>query len=402
MFQYYKRSLLQLHRMLHELRANPVSHSQLCLCIQEELLERISYVENRIRQHRVVVKRLQERLHSKTDQLLNKTDARLIRDSISRYRQEIDQYRFLLVTFRSIGDGLAFTYIDKYDIKPLAFKQPSGFISGKKGLRNELRFLRLVFSRGGIGILCDLTSCLRYGDVCVALGKRPYIAEIKSGHAFNARMKRQRDDLNRISSYLYYDKTDRLYGVSGDFQRLEIPSLEVNHIDRLNSILISASKSENKSCLEEVEDGLYYGATYSRDIHMFDPLFKSRSGKLIISMANEWKYTTVGYYPFSLSIRDPNAWYDFCRGELIIIVAVDRELIQRKLLSEGFSLAQDPSPDWYSDSYLHISSVRPNTKFQEFQIGGHFFGRLFSEFLSLDWIIKSIVHRVNYMQSKYS
>ncbi len=387
--------------MLHELQANPISQSENCLCIQEELLERIVYIENRIRKCRKTLKGLKRRLGS-TIPLLNKREAGLIKARIHQCNQRLGQYQLLMMTFKSIADGLAFIYINKWDIKPMVFKESSGFISQKKGLRSELKFLRHVFSKGGVGILNDLTNCLHTGDVCVALENRPIIFEIKSGRVHNTRVKRQRKHIDDISKYLYFDRADRMYKVDGDFQRFTIHSKEVNHIDKFNSIVASARVSTGKYCLGEIENGLYYGATYVEDDHMLDPIIKKRPGKLIVSMANEWKHSTVGYYPFSLSFRDSDAWYDFCCGELIILVAVDYEVIQQKLLSAGLSMKYNPHPDWSSESYLEISNTKPNPGFTKLLIGGHYFGRLFTEFLSLDWIIQSIIDRVSRIESKYS
>jgi len=388
--------------MLHELQADPISQSNNCLYIQEELLKRIIYVEKRSRKCRETLKGLKRQLGSKTSPLLNNKEAGLIKAHIHQCNQRIGGYQRLLMTFKSIADGLAFTYIDKWDIKPMVFKESSGFISQKKGLRSELKFLRHVFLKGGVGILNDLTNCLHAGDICVALENRPYIFEIKSGRADNARVKRQRKHIEDISNYLYFDRADKMYGVEGDFQRFPIHSQEMNHMDKFNSIVASARSSTGKYCLEEIENGLYYGATYVEDDHMLDPIIKKHPGKLIVSMLNEWKYSTTGYYPFSLSFRDSNAWYDFCRGKLIILIAVDYEVIQQKLLSAGLSMKYNPHPDWSSESYLEVSNVKSNSAFTGLLIGGHFFGRLFTEFLSLDWTIQSIIDRVIRIESKYS
>ena len=401
MYQYYRNSLLRLHKMLHEIQANPVSQRQNCLLCQEKLLERIVYMENRIRKCREELKGLKRQLGSKTVPLLSKSEAGLIKTRIRQCNQRIGEYQFLIMTFKSIADGLAFIYIDKWDIKPMVFKESSGFISKKMGLRNELRFLRHVFSKGGVGILNDLTTCLHTGDVCVALEKTPYIFEIKSGQARNARAKRQRKHIEDVHQYLDSDKATSLYGVDGDFRRITLHHEEVNHIDKFNSIVASARASTGKYCLKEVEDGLYYGATYVEDDHMFDPIIKKRPGKLIISMVNEWKRSTVGYYPFSLSFRDSDEWYDFCLGELIILIAVDYEVIQQKLLSVGLSMKYNPDPDWSLESYIEISDVNSNSEFKKILIGGHFFGRLFTEFLSLNWFIQSIIDRMKSIESNY-
>lgn len=59
----------------------------------------------------------------------------------------------LLFQYRSIGDAIAFTFIDRHDIKPQAEKELAGFISCKKGNRAKREALRMVFKSGGIAIL---------------------------------------------------------------------------------------------------------------------------------------------------------------------------------------------------------------------------------------------------------
>lgn len=394
--------MLRLHRMLHEVREDPISQRERCLHIQEDVLQRVLYLENRIRRYRRILKSLKAQLSSKIAPLLSKNEARLVKVDIRRCDQRIAQYQHLLWTFKSIADGLAFIYIDRWDIKPMVFKESSGFISQKRGLASELKFLRHVFAKGGVAILNDLTNCLHTGDVCVALENRPYIFEIKSSRHQNARVKRQRNHIDAISKYLYFDRTDRLYGIDGDFRRYTAHSKEMNNLDRLNSILTSAKVNARKCCVKEVENGLYYGATYAEHDHMLDPIVRKRPGKLIISMLNEWKHATVGYYPFSLSFRDFHAWYDFCRGELLVFVAVDFEIIAEKLLSAGLSVKWNPNPDWSSESYLEASNVKAGATFEKLLIGGHFLGRLFTEFLSLDWTLQSIIDRVSKSESERS
>ena len=386
--------------MLQELHTDP-SRSRNCLHIQEELLARIAYIENRIRKCRETLKNLKRQIRDKTTRLPKK-EAGLLKARINQCNQRIDQYQDLLMTFKSVADGLAFIYVNRWDIKPVAFKEPAGFISGKKGLRSELKFLRHVFSKGGIGILNDLTNCLHVGDVCVALENTPYIFEIKSGYSVNARVRRQRKQIDDISKYLHFDKAGKMYGVEGDFKRISLHSQEVDHIDKFNSIITSAKESREKFCFEEIENGLYYGATYVSDDHMLDPIIKKRHGKLIVAMANEAKRSTVGYYPFSLSFYDSEAWYDFVCGELIILIAVDYEAIEQKLLTAGLSMKWNSQPDWFYESYVEINSLKPNPVFTKMLIGGHFLGRLFTEFLSLDWTVQSIIDRVNKIESKNS
>jgi len=260
---------LKLSRMLRELQLDPFANRQTCLLIQEEVLKRIIRIEKNIREHHRLLRELRKHLGSKKGSATDKAKARQLKDTILRHHGRIKEYQLLLITFRTIVDALAFIYFDKWDIKPQSFKEPPGFVSEKAGLNFELRILRLVFSSGHVGILNDLTNCLRYGDVSILARGRTLIIEAKSGHSENTRTQRQKSELENITNYLTYDRADKLPYIEGEVQRLATHSPEINHRDRLNSIITRACESTGKYCFEEVEPGLYYGATYVANKDMF-------------------------------------------------------------------------------------------------------------------------------------
>ena len=392
MYGYYKASLLKLRHLLCELQLGPFSNRQTCLLIQEEVLKRIMRIEKKIREHRRLLKELRRHLGSKKKSTTDKTIARRLKDNISWHHGRIKEYQLLLITFRTIVDALAFIYFDKWDIKPQSIKEPPGFVSEKAGLKFELRILQLVFSLGHIGILNDLTNCLRYGDVSILARDRKLIVEAKSGHSGNARTQRQKSELENIVNYLTYGRSDKLPYIEADVQRVATHGPETDHRDQLNCIISRAHRSIGKYCLEEVELGLYYGATYVANTDMFGPLLSEPPGSLIISLINELKYSGLGYYPFSLSIYEPTAWYDFYSGNLMIIVAIDTKVIEEKLSREGISIKLTAEWDRFPVELTSLGSKARNKSL----IGGHFFGRLFYEFLSLDWLLDEMVYRYHH------
>lgn len=162
---------------------------------------------------------------------LSKTEARELKNTIEHYKCLIDQYNYLLVIFRYIGDAIAFTYIDKWDIKPMAFKESAGYLSGKKGARLERKILRESFSMGVIAILNDLTNCIRYGDITVPRdGKVRILIEAKSGRKgrIDDRYERQREQAKNIINYLDTDQTQSLYGKEQTYLRVPLQSDEKN------------------------------------------------------------------------------------------------------------------------------------------------------------------------------
>ena len=392
MYGYYRTSLLRLSRLLRELQLDPLSNRQTCLLIQEEVLKKIIRIEKNIRRHRRLLKELRRHLGLKKESATDKIKAKQLKDTISWHHSRIKEYQLLLITFRTIVDALAFIYFDKWDIKPQSFKEPPGFVSEKAGLNFELRILRLVFSSGHVGILNDLTNCLRYGDVSILARGRKLIVEAKSGHSGNPRTQRQKSELENIANYLTYDRSDKLPYIEGDVQRLVTHCPEIDNRDQLNSIISRAHRNKTKYCLEEVELGLYYGATYIANTDMFNLLLGKPPGSLIISLINELKYSGLGYYPFSLSIYEPSAWYNFYSGNLMIIVAIDTKVIEEKLSREGITIKLTAEWDRFPVELTSLSSDAGNKSL----IGGHLFGRLFYEFLSLDWLLDEMIYRYHY------
>lgn len=394
MFTHYRRSLIEMCQNVHDLERKPLYQkvsNDLCLDIQIRLLQKIIYIEKRISHNRGILKELNLKLKLKKDVPLSKTQASGLKNEIFSLNGLIDEYQYLLLTFRTIGDALAFTYLDKWDIKSQAFKNSPGFISGKVGLTNELKIFRLAFSVGGVALLNDLTNCLRYGDVSVVNNQRSLMIEVKSGHNKNARILKQITDLESLRDYLNTGRSDKEHGYQGDeVERSLIHSPEINHIERLNTIIERAASRPEGFCLEQVEPGLYYGVAYFVSENFGNAIANitgiNNANKYIICDVNELKQKGIGYYPFSLSIFNPNAWYSFYAGDLVIVILASFEVIQHRIKSYGGSLKFDLQKDFA----LEITDMGGTGKHL---ISKHFLGRLFHEFISLEWLLDEIIYR---------
>lgn len=389
MIRYYKRSLINLFGLVQKLRVNPYERSKTCLQIQESLLKHVCYIEQKIRECRAREQHLNKELHFRRTHRLVKTEAQKIKNLINSLVKKHDEYQHLLVIFRSIGDALAFTYIDKWDIKPQSFKQAPGFLSQKAGLKRELKIFRGVFSLGHIGILNDLTNCLRYGDISVPKEGKQYIFEVKSGKSSNSRIQRQLAKARKLTNYITNDETDSLYGINGEWQRVSLHSPEVHHRRLLNSLIKDAL--ENQNIYAEVEDGLYYILLSRFKPEILQLVSTKCKGKPIFSMANDYKYNFSGYYPFALSIYDSEAWYNFCYDKLIILVVVDSATIEKKFNTQGLSVELLSNEDWAMD----ITNLkRTQDELEYLKVSRHLLGRVFAEFLSLDWLLQDIIHHM--------
>jgi hypothetical protein len=168
---------------------------------------------------------------------------------------------------------------------------------------------------------------------------------------------------------------------------------------KLNKIINRAINSSTGFCLEQVEHGLYYGVANLETERFFNAITKitgiNNPNKYIICNVNELKRTGIGYYPFSLSIYDPNAWYSFYAGQLVIVILVSSEVIENRIQSHGGSLKLD----LHHDFALEISDMNQNGTGKH-MVSKHFLGRLFHEFISLDWFLDEIIYQWSPSNSK--
>jgi hypothetical protein len=136
----------------------------LALEIQEELLERIGRAERAVRLRRTANTALTKQLSMRGN---SRAEARKLKVQNAAGEERIRQQKELLSVLRSIGDAVAFTYGDRWELKQLVWNQEPGFITGKRGTRLERGILRAAFARGAIAVMNDLTHTLRHGDITI-------------------------------------------------------------------------------------------------------------------------------------------------------------------------------------------------------------------------------------------
>jgi hypothetical protein len=390
MHHYYKRCLLDLFKKIQILREDPIENHKLCLQIQEAIIRKITYIERRIRTLKEHSKSCKKELRQKRSEASAKENSFKIKNIIKCNQIKIKQCQSLLSIFRDIGDALAFIYIDRWDIKPMSFKQAPGFISGKKGSRLERKCLRGAFEIGGVALLNDLTHCLRYGDITVPKDGFFLIFEMKSGRWRSLRDERQFSDLKTIYEYLTNDRTSKLYDGETEMVRISVHADVVCHTDRLNSLILRAINEG--VAFEEVEKGLIYFVATKFNEGLLNQGIRLCKKRPILAHLNSIKYFQMGgYYPFTLSITDPESLYRFYDGELNIIIAVDPAVIEGYLDQNGCNV-KFLEEDYHA---MAISRKDPSAEDPEYMlISRHYFGRIPWEFLSLKWFLDGIVHKM--------
>jgi hypothetical protein len=388
MITYYKKSLVHLFESIQELKINP-SNINLCYYIQEKLLRHIKAAESKIRAINLKNEDLNFRIKNAR---LPKMEASLLKSSIAENLEVKAAYFSLLSVYRDIGDGIAFIYINKWDIKPMALdKEHAGFISKKKGLRFELKAFRMLKSNSIIAIFNDITNSLRHGDLTIPNSGSPIIFELKSG-ASSANSSRAQRQITKAQNVLDYLKTD----VGVDIYKMQngIPMYRFGTVEKerfygreLTEMMQSALR-DKKSFIREVEKGLYYSVVFNEsDI---DSVFSKlpKSIKPILMSVNDRKGRNLGCYPFTLSISDPHTLYEFYSGSFVSFIIVDAIEIDRQMSRKKFSVSYLDDNEYFLElTHIDTGSI--------IKLSNHFFGRLVTDFLSLKWFLTHAVSNLN-------
>lgn len=382
---------MRLLLQLRQFEADPTNVAVLT-DLQNDLYRCLSTVERRASRLNKNISAMRSRLRRER---LPRERSRILKRNIARSTDRKQDYQDLCFFLRSIGDGVAFTMFDQYDLKPLAFKEHPGALIGKTGRRRELHILRRVLKHGVRVILCDLTNVLRYGDICYEKFGLPLFAEIKSSKNVNARTERQVEAIRKMALYLLSDETEGLYGIAGSFKRRSTTEHQRGHADKLTA-LIDEAYAKGTSWTE-AEPGLRYIVMRRFKSSELDAATANMS-RVVFDTLNHHKYSGIwaSYFPFALSIRNPGQCLDFAAGKFVIAVAYDIARAQSIADACGYLLTTDPPRELHRDlpdnpqDYWWLLPKTPSpdpNRPEHIALGMHFLGRLLFEFASLEWVI---------------
>ncbi len=274
-------------------------------------------------------------------------------------------------------------------------KENSGFLTGKRGARLERSIFRKAFEIGATVVLNDLTHTLRHGDIAVFRpdlwpdgGSPCLLIEVKSGRGGDAaRASRQMTATKHMIDYLSTDKRETENGSWRRISARQVPQYHFSDATRLMCNLPHVGW-----LVKEVEPGLHYAlidSAYNQS--SLDAVFGDvfRRGKLFMISVNDIKNYALAYYPFPLSIEDPEALFRFYNGEFVMFVIVDLEQVNERLAK--YSLQVTPSGnDEYPWRVSPTGVDAPNDEDISY-VGYHPIWRLAAEFLRLDWLLDNIV-----------
>lgn len=381
-----RRALRAIIVKLHRLQNDVWGEKYLALEIQEELLCRITRAERVIQSKRAQVKQLKNELKARNH---DRQKVLVIRSAMADQEKIVLSEKGWIVTLKSIGDGIAFIYADRFDLKNFAFHPAPGFITGKRGARLERSILRHTFHLGLVAVLHDLTHTLRHADLTVFHPNRPpMMIEAKSGRGGNfARLQRQMEAMTKISDYL---RTDELIEEHGIRRRVEAHNDIVDHGSKVTRL--AASLEPGSSIIEEVEPGLHYWLTdwYCPNSSIESTMREFTGRRIMFFQVNQMKQVHQGYLPFVLTLVDADVATRFYAGELFITIILDLDLVTEIMRKNGldFSVIEDSATFWTVRPLEKPGATNEGLSY----IPYHPIGRIAAEFVTLDWLLKSIIH----------
>jgi hypothetical protein len=271
---------------------------------------------------------------------------------------------------------------DKWDLKPLSFRERPGSIRGKIGSRRETQIVRKITDAHRMAVRSDLTNCIRYGDIAVQTGQEPLLIEVKSGPARSDRAKRQINAISKISRYFATDEIDGLYG-SPHISRVAAGSTEVTHMVEFNRLLEISRTSGMAAKI--VEPGLLYIATATSQVELVvESILEFRMPHVIFlnqcATTEEWSH----YYPFSLSFYNPDDAIDFLQDDLLCLVVIDHGQVEDIARELGYSTTW-LKPD--SNCAARFEPISAKGELEHITLSQYHFYRIGLEFTSLRWLL---------------
>lgn len=392
--EHHKKNILALSSALRRLESNK-GELDLLLGIQVKLFNCIAETEEK--------NDLEKEKHDDLRRVirggsLDREESKKSKLKLKQLADCIQEEKRMLFFWRFFGDAIAFMYLDKWAIKPMMFddktpnkKQKAGYISGKDGAYGELAKVMELVESNTPALMNDLTNTLRHGDVCDLSGSDPYVIEVKSSQNTNSRCQRQMDKIQNIHSYLENDEGENIRGADL-CMRVVVDREEINYITFINSMISEALA--NGISMKSPEEGIYYSVFELKNDDNYND-FETHMMSLDVKKAvmyslNESKNKDVWgcYYPFILSIRNPEHVYAFLGGEICIYVLIDLEVIEKKANEREIGLTFIENDELWAFECIHSPQAEDNSSLYS-KTSNHLFNRIAHEFLSVDWFLDS-------------
>ena len=385
MIGYYKKHIYALYDLISSIRSEP-DHIEQLKHIQVFLIRRILNSEKKIDELKGAIKNLKRELRP---YWVSKERSRKIKKKIKFYQDRIHEHKWMLFVWRCFGDAVIFLYLDKFAIKPFLYefgssaeKQTAGRLDGKEGLKAELSVAFDAIEHGVPAFLCDLTNCIRHGDICLLGESDPLVIEVKSSSNTNLRIDRQLEAISGLHDYLDTDQSSKLFGAQ-NLKRMELSIPEVNYQTYVSNLI---SKAKGKGFGHHTpENGLHFFAIWGQKMEELGKILSCLEQPVVFFL-NETKNAEAwgGYYPFTLSIDKPDELYAFLKGDVYLMVAIELGVCRELATEKGWELNYRETGDYAFE--FHEAKVSEKEPFR-FHLSRHFIGRIAHEFLSLQWVM---------------
>jgi hypothetical protein len=230
-----------------------------------------------------------------------------------------------------------------------------------------LEFAQAFESKGGIGILNDLTHFLKLGDITIRKDEGTFeIVEVKAGQKWRGRITRQKQALRETVAFLNTGEKE------GAEEKLTIRQLDVkpeSFIGHVRKIVETAQKEG--ASVERIGDHLIIECTdfqKAGEIGIEETkgiLKKARdgaenwrkNGDIVVDLISQEKYMDVrNYAPFSIFPLPALARVKLITEALLIITYVNISAVVRYFEQKGWKIVK--SPQEHIEELLKQAEVR--------------------------------------------
>lgn len=315
----------------------------LLLSLQQRLLNWHRSLENfsHLRKKRLTYLSRQKKNPENT-----KLISKQIKKSINICVSQLDDLKLFKLWARHLGNSIPHLYYDKGDLRAYSYsinssnlKELSGDLFGKDGQDLELEIFQNLIAKGYKTLLNDLTSIIRHADIMVMEKEIPFLLEVKKSKATSKTAERQLEDLKKISEYLKNDISTDIRG--GDIsQRISKSTNETSNKIKINQNL--KKTKQHGYCLSRIEDGLYCMSHLRNiDFSQMDMSLLENLERPIVFPLNQFKNEEDHslFYPYSLSINDPEIFANFLCGQFFIYFFIDFKIIENQAKTRNINVS---------------------------------------------------------------
>ncbi|MCS0450567.1 hypothetical protein [Vibrio diabolicus] len=379
MKSYFFKEIIGIKHKINRLISDPEDID--CLVeIQRELLSWHFWLENAVktRKNRLIKLKKLKRARGNT-----KAKSQAIKHSISLAKEQISELQDLKLWARHIGNSIPHIYYDKNDLRPYAYstsrqelKELSGDIFGKEGQDLENEVFEHAASLGIKVLLNDLTSIMRHGDITLMNQEIPFLMELKQSDACRKKAEKQLKNMRAVQDYILTDESESLRGEGILSKRLAPLKDEHSRINEFNNHL--AATMEKGANISKIDDNVYcysfIGESFPEDLSFIEsykkPIFVSLN-----QLKNNLDLSL--FYPFTLSIKDPEVFSAFLCGYLSIYLFIDWEPLDNIARSENVDI------EIISDDYCLMLQNGDNFSAQSYTLT-----KALVEFTSVNWAVE--------------